>query len=189
MAGFSLRDSPAFDDWQFFQREAYRREVASALARRPRGYSAEGRFDKAIDAAHGWLALDRLHEPAYRYLMRLYAWSGQRAAALRQYRECVQALDQELGVAPLDVTVRLYEAIKENRAPAPPARATAPATQARRIAPAASPSRAATEPASASRLAAGPPATPSRAYPLARRAAGAAALTTPHHRPALHSPP
>src|SRR5262249_39813536 len=31
MAGFSLRDSPTFDDWQFFQREAYRRELAGAL--------------------------------------------------------------------------------------------------------------------------------------------------------------
>lgn len=171
MAGFSLRDSPAFDDWQFFQREAYRREVASALARLTRGYSAESRFDTAIDTARQWLALDRLHEPAHRSLMRLYAWSGRRAAALRQYRECVQALDQELGVAPLDATVRLYEAIKDNRTPAPPARATAMATRARRTAPAASPATAATESATDSRFAAGTPSAPSRPYPLVGRSA------------------
>jgi DNA-binding SARP family transcriptional activator len=32
-------------------------------------------------------------------LMALYARSGQRAAALRQYEECERVLDEELGVA------------------------------------------------------------------------------------------
>src|SRR5262249_15882764 len=41
----------------------------------------------------------------------------QRAAAIHQYRECVRVLEQELGVAPLEETTQLYEAIKENRAP------------------------------------------------------------------------
>lgn len=47
------------------------------------------------------MALDPLHEPAHRWLMQLYALSGQRAAALRQYRECVRILEGELGVSPL----------------------------------------------------------------------------------------
>lgn len=122
MVGFSLRDSPAFDDWQFFQREALRRELASALERLTRAQIVLGHYDVAITSARRWLALDRLHEPAHRYLMRLYAWSGQRAAAVRQYQECVRVLDQELGVAPLETTTRLYEAIKENRVPPPPVR-------------------------------------------------------------------
>ncbi len=128
LAGFTLRDSAAFDDWQFFQREGLRRELAGALARLARGYGALGAFDVAIDYARRWLALDRLHEPAHRALMRLYAWSGQRAAALRQYRECVQALTQELGVEPLEATTRLYDDIKANRLapqPAPSARLSA----------------------------------------------------------------
>jgi predicted ATPase len=53
--------------------------------------------------------------------MQLYAWAGQRAAALHQYRECVQVLEQELGVAPLEETTRLYQAIKENQPPPRPA--------------------------------------------------------------------
>src|SRR5438094_4228695 len=52
--------------------------------------------------------------------MQLHAWVGDRAAALRQYRECVQALEQELGVAPLAETTRLYQMIKENQLPPPP---------------------------------------------------------------------
>lgn len=121
MAGFSLRDSPTFDDWQLLQRDELRRQLARALERLTRGYIARGRYDAAIEFATRWLALDRLHEPAHRFLMRLYAWSGRRSAAVRQYQECARILKRELGVAPLDVTTRLYEAINENRLPPPPA--------------------------------------------------------------------
>src|SRR5260221_6627957 len=123
MVGFSLRDSPAFDDWQFFQVESLRRELASALERLARGLSAEGDFETGIACARRLLALDPLHEPAHRQLMLLYAWAGQRAAALRQYREAVRVFDQELGVAPLAETTALSDAIKENQVPPPPRRA------------------------------------------------------------------
>ena len=92
MAGFGLRDSVAFDDWQFFQSESLRRELAGALERLARGRGALGEWEAAIAHARRWLALDILHEPAHRLLMTLYAWSDQRAAALRQYRECVRIL-------------------------------------------------------------------------------------------------
>ena len=45
-----------------------------------------------------------------------------RSAALAQYRTCVRVLDYELGVAPLGETTGLYQAIRENRAPAAPSR-------------------------------------------------------------------
>src|SRR5918998_1057618 len=67
-----------------------------------------------------WLALDPLHEPAHQLLLALYAWSGQRASALRQYRECVRVLGKELGVAPLEETTALYRAVQENDPPPPP---------------------------------------------------------------------
>ncbi|HEU5440488.1 MAG TPA: AAA family ATPase [Ktedonobacterales bacterium] len=117
LAGFGLRDSPEFDDWQYQQRERFRRELAGALERLALGQSARGDFAAALGAAGRRLALDRLDEPAHQLLMRVYAWAGQRTAALRQYRVCVQALEQELGVAPLEATTRLYEAIKENHMP------------------------------------------------------------------------
>jgi DNA-binding SARP family transcriptional activator len=120
MAGFGLRDSAAFDDWQFFQSEGLRRELAGALERLARGRGALGEWEPAVAHARRWLALDTLHEPAHRLLMHLYAWSDQRAAALRQYRECVRILGEELGVAPLEETTALYRAIKENDPPPPP---------------------------------------------------------------------
>ncbi len=118
LAGFGLRDSSNFDDWQFFQADTMRHDLANALERLVRGHSILPDYTAAIAYARRWLALDRLHEPAYRYLMQLYAWSGQRAAALHQYRECVQVLQKELGVAPLEATTWLYQAIKENQLPA-----------------------------------------------------------------------
>lgn len=120
LAGFSLRDSPEFDDWQFYQSDTLRREFASALEGLTYSHSATHHFDTALIHARRWLAMDRLHEPAHRQLMLLYAWAGQRTAALHQYRECVQALEQELGVSPLEATTRLYQLIKENHLPSLP---------------------------------------------------------------------
>ncbi len=122
LAGFSLRDSSNFDDWQFYQADSLRRDFTSALERLVQCYSTSGNFESAIMYAQQWLALDRLNESAHRLLMQLYAWNDQQSAALHQYRECVQILDRELGVAPLESTTRLYQAIKEHQLPPSPAK-------------------------------------------------------------------
>ena len=92
LAGFTLRNSPEYDEWQFFQTEGLRQELASALERLIHGHSAEGEYEAAIPYARRWLALDPLHEPAHRQLMQLYAKAGQRAAALRHYAYCYMVL-------------------------------------------------------------------------------------------------
>ena len=71
MSGFGLRDSVAFDDWQFFQSESLRKELAGALERLARGRGALGEWEAAIAHARRWLAMDTLHEPAHRLLMAL----------------------------------------------------------------------------------------------------------------------
>src|SRR5258708_39754878 len=76
------------------------------------------------------LAIDPLREPAHRDLMRLYARSGDRAAALGQYRDAVRLLDQELGVAPAAETRLMRDAIEAGTLrdePAPPEVRTAAA--------------------------------------------------------------
>ena len=119
MAGLSLRDSAEFDNWQFFEADRLRREFTSALERLIMLMQGQGDFLLAIENARRWLALDTLNEAAHRALITLYAQNNQRTAALRQYRECVHILDQELGVSPLDETTHLYEAVKENRVEKP----------------------------------------------------------------------
>ena len=115
MAGFALRSSEAFDEWQAAEAEAHRRELTGALERLARGRVADGSWEAAIAASRRWLELDGLHEPAQRLLMSALAAAGEPAAALRQYRECVRILDRELGVAPLAETTALAEAIRDGR--------------------------------------------------------------------------
>ena len=131
LAGFAVRDSAAFDDWQRAAADTARRELATALDRLIGELAASGRLDEAVARAEQRLALDPLHEPAHRRLIELYAASGRRADALAQYRECVRALDRELGVRPLSETTELYNAVNEGRTPQRPAApAPAPATRA-----------------------------------------------------------
>ena len=141
LSGFSLRDSAPFDDWQLAVAEQLRRSLTTALTWLVAAYSAEGAYAQAIGHARHWLAVDPLREEAHRWLMQLYAWSGARDLALRQYREAVRILDEELGVGPLPETTTLYEAIQENRlAPAiptapPPAQPAAPPAESAPAAP------------------------------------------------------
>ena len=122
LAGFTLRDSPEFDEWQFFQAETFRQDLASALERLVLGFSADeaGTGAQGISYARRWVALDPLHEPAHRSLMQLYARTGQQAAALRQYEACVRMLQEELHVPPEAETVHLYKTIKAQRPPFAP---------------------------------------------------------------------
>jgi ABC-type oligopeptide transport system substrate-binding subunit len=115
LAGFTMPGSPGFDEWQFFQTEGLRQELGGVLERLAFGHGAQGELEPAIDYARRWVALEPLHEPAYRCLMWLYARSGQRAAALRQYSECERVLRQELALLPEEETTQLYEAIKQRR--------------------------------------------------------------------------
>ena len=115
LSGFTLRDAPEFDDWQFFQAEELRQELTSVLEKVVLALSARQEHERAIPFARRQLSLDTLHEPAHRTLMQLYAAAGQQAAALRQYEECTRLLQEEFGVPPGDETITLYETIKAKR--------------------------------------------------------------------------
>jgi predicted ATPase/DNA-binding SARP family transcriptional activator len=129
MDGFTLRDSPAFDEWQAQQTEALRRDLAECLELLSMGYALQGDYRSALEPARRWVALDPLHEPAQRLLMKLYAWSGQSAAAVRVYQECARVLEAELGIAPQPETKRLDEAIRAGQVLPPVARTAPPSTR------------------------------------------------------------
>lgn len=111
MAGFTLRDAPDFDEWHYFESEQFGRSLAEALEQLTQTYVQSGDYEQAIAVSRRHLSLDPLAEQAHRNLMQLYAWSGQRSMAVRQYRECVRVLEQELGVPPLKETTALYDLI------------------------------------------------------------------------------
>jgi DNA-binding SARP family transcriptional activator len=120
LAGFTLPDTVEFDDWQTFEADGLRREYGTALARLVDGLLEQGDYEAAIAHARRWVALDRLYEPAQQQLMRVYALSGRRHEALRQYQTCAETLEVELGVAPSPETEALYQRIASGElSPAP----------------------------------------------------------------------
>ena len=112
LTGFTLPDCPEFDEWQFFQSEALRQSFAAGLEQLISLLSDQADYEIAIPHARRWLALDLLHEPAHQQLMRLYALTGQQAAALRQYQVCLETLEAELDIPPTEETTSLYEQIR-----------------------------------------------------------------------------
>ncbi len=121
MAGFYLRDSFDFEDWQRREEEHQQRVLREVLDRLGLALAAAGRFAEAAEAARRRIALDPLDESAHRQLMQCLVWNGDRAGALRQFRECAAVLDRELGVSPLPETRAVYEQILEEKEPQAPA--------------------------------------------------------------------
>lgn len=115
MRGFTLPNSPGFDEWQYFQAERLEAMQSAALQQLVRWSIDQQAYGLGIDYALRWLALDPLHEPACRQVMRLYARSGQISAALRQYQVLAGALKKELGIEPEPETQALYEEIRTRR--------------------------------------------------------------------------
>ncbi len=112
LGGFFLRDSPAFEQWQFQMAEELRRECGSALARLHDLHVERGALDQAVECARSIVALDRLDEAAQRRLMRTLAASGKRREALRQFEAFRDLLDRELAAEPDDETRGLLAAIR-----------------------------------------------------------------------------
>jgi DNA-binding SARP family transcriptional activator len=120
LADFTLPNNADYDLWQMARREWLRREFGGVLRRLANYYAEQNAYDQAIARAQRWVELDPLHEPAQRMLIRLYASSGQRTEALRQYQTCVTLLDSELATPPEDETTKLYAMIKtHDTAPMP----------------------------------------------------------------------
>jgi DNA-binding SARP family transcriptional activator/tetratricopeptide (TPR) repeat protein len=117
LAGFALRDSPAFDDWQAARAVRVERTVADLLDRLAEARLAAGDTVGAVEAAGRRVESDPLDEPGQRRLIELLARSGDRTGAIRQYRSLVAVFDRELGVAPLRETTELYESIRDDRRP------------------------------------------------------------------------
>lgn len=121
LGAFSVRDAPDFEDWARPVTESYRLKAGDVFQRLAMALASAGDYSQAIETATRWIDLDALHEPAHRLMMLLHAWAGDRPGAIQAYRACVAVLDRELGVAPLEETTELFEAILDEDLPPAPA--------------------------------------------------------------------
>lgn len=115
MAGFSLRDCPAFDDWQVFEAEALRYEFGNALERLVNWHHQEQTYEHGIPFARRWYQLDPYQDKAIYNLMVFYARTGQRNVAMKTYEDYRVLLRDELDAEPLDETKDLYEQISQDQ--------------------------------------------------------------------------
>ena len=113
MAGFHVEGAPEFEQWQAQTRYRFEQHMVTMLMRLADAY-AEQQDDAAESSTLAQLlTLDPGHEAAHRRKMRLFAGSGQRAAAIQQFERCRRYLADELGVDPAPETLDLYAQILE----------------------------------------------------------------------------
>ncbi len=117
LAGFSLPGSPEYEGWATQEQRACESLYLRALATLVDERTASGDLDAAIMYAKRYLETDDLAEDIHRRLMELYAATGDRHAALRQFERCIAALERELNVGPLPETREVYEAIMVGQPP------------------------------------------------------------------------
>ncbi|HML20214.1 MAG TPA: BTAD domain-containing putative transcriptional regulator [Aggregatilinea sp.] len=111
LQSFNLPDCPAFDEWQYFQREQLRRDLGAALGTLAQTYAARGMIEQAVQTACHRVSLDPLDDRAQHDLMALYAGTGQRSAALRQFEVYAALLNTELHQQPDGAIASLHRRI------------------------------------------------------------------------------
>lgn len=119
LAGFSLPDSPPFEEWLLLRREAYARRVVALWGALARYHEQRGDQAASLASARRWEERDPWDEDAHRQIMRLLALQGHRGQAIAQFERCREVLARELGVEPSDATVELAEQIRLGRVTAP----------------------------------------------------------------------
>jgi len=98
-----------YDDWVIPVREQLAQAFVSAVEQLVLLHEERRNYSAAITHAQRLLGYDPLQENTYRHLMRLLALTGDRAAALRVYHDCVARFERELGVPPNAATRETYE--------------------------------------------------------------------------------
>jgi adenylate cyclase len=124
LEGFVVREA-AFEDWLRAARSRLRDRACAGYERLAERLSDLGRLEEAMDQLRSRLAIDPACEQAHRSLMELLARTGRRSDALRQYQQCVDALDRELGTEPSAQTLAILEKIRGAEAPVVPQKAVA----------------------------------------------------------------
>lgn len=115
LEGFSLPASTEFEEWMTQERYTLERLYLSALEVLIENFAERGQVELAIQYAQRFLDTDPLAESVHRRLIELYAMSGNRNAALRQFEICARVLEKELGVSPLPETRLVYQDVLERR--------------------------------------------------------------------------
>jgi len=113
MDGYVVANSTQFEDWQFAEGEALKREFIETLHRLVDHYTSVEDWAASERYARQWLRIDAWNEIACRGLMRALAALGRRSEALQAHDRLEQDLVDELGLTPEAETTTLAASIRE----------------------------------------------------------------------------
>ncbi|MBE7556995.1 MAG: AAA family ATPase [Anaerolineales bacterium] len=100
LEGFSLADTPTFDDWVSLQREVWHNRMNLIFDALSQLQFEHGDLPGGIETATRWKVHDPYGEAAPQRLMQLYFADGNRSAALQVYEAYSQMLAAEFGAKP-----------------------------------------------------------------------------------------
>jgi DNA-binding SARP family transcriptional activator len=100
-----------YDEWVEVERQRVRTLYLDGLSQLLDHYQRRGATDEAMAWGQRILQLEPLSEEVHRRMMELYADSGRRPLALRQYETCRKVLASELGISPMDETEAVYRRV------------------------------------------------------------------------------
>jgi predicted ATPase/DNA-binding SARP family transcriptional activator len=106
-----------YEEFTISRREALRELYVNLLLDLAGLYEGPGEYSQGIETLLRLLSADRSHEEAHTGLMRLYALSGQRQQALRQFQALRVAMQEELDAEPGPEAAGLNEAILSGQFP------------------------------------------------------------------------
>ena len=101
-------------DWALAERERLFHLRIRGLTLLMRWRADRKSYEEALETGRSLLAADPLRETAQCEVMWLYVLNGQRAQALRQYRDYVRLLRRELDIGPMPETRALYDHIRQD---------------------------------------------------------------------------
>ncbi|HUK56253.1 MAG TPA: tetratricopeptide repeat protein [Nitrospiria bacterium] len=103
--------------WLLPHREQWRQVRRTLLLAQMDCHLALAQYSYALEAGQAALVIDRCDEEAYRKLMLLHYLSGHLNEVEVLFKQCGDALREELSVDPSEETVRLHDQIRRRRVP------------------------------------------------------------------------
>lgn len=98
-------------DWTWWERERLEQAYLETILKLAELHLEAKEYEVALDHCRRALAKDPCLEEAHRLAMRAHAAMGNRAAVVRQFERCQQALLNEVNVPPSSQTMALYETL------------------------------------------------------------------------------
>jgi LuxR family maltose regulon positive regulatory protein len=100
-------------EWAWWEREHLRQAHIEAIIQLAELHLEGGRHTAALEYCQRAFAEDPCLEEAHRLAMRAHAAMGNRAAVVRQFKRCQEALQEEVNVPPSSQTITLYKTLTQ----------------------------------------------------------------------------